>query len=148
MGDEEEFAGASGLRRAVELILALPPRTATPGRARRFQGWWWRWRPSRWNATICFLQEESAKVVSLVAGFDSYKGVLIGAGVISLLVLDLVKLTENSDNAWCVSDNEGKSVSSKAVAEAEGFQSIIHEHFNVLEKQYREAKKITHLLHA
>ncbi|BAU00830.1 hypothetical protein VIGAN_10246400 [Vigna angularis var. angularis] len=45
-------------------------------------------------------------------------------------------------------ENEGKSVSSKAVAEAEGFQSIIHEHFNVLEKQYREAKRIRHLLHA
>jgi len=44
--------------------------------------------------------------------------------------------------------NEGKSVSSKAVSEAEGLQNIIHEHFNVLEKQYREGKKIRHLLHA
>ncbi|XP_047163128.1 uncharacterized protein LOC124832854 [Vigna umbellata] len=71
------------------------------------------------------IQEESAKVVSVVAGFDSYKGVLVGAGVIAPLVkvLDcgsdsgkvaaarcLVKLTENSDNAWCVSAHGGVSV--------------------------------------
>ncbi|KAJ1390393.1 Armadillo-type fold [Sesbania bispinosa] len=68
------------------------------------------------------IQEESAKVVSVVAGFDSYKGVLVGAGVIAPLVrvLDcgselgkvaaarcLMKLTENSDNAWCVSAHGG-----------------------------------------
>jgi len=71
------------------------------------------------------IQEESTKVVSVVAGFDSYKGVLVGAGVISPLVkvLDcgsdlgkvaaarcLVKLTENSDNAWSVSAHGGVSV--------------------------------------
>ncbi|ESW31237.1 hypothetical protein PHAVU_002G221300 [Phaseolus vulgaris] len=71
------------------------------------------------------IQEESTKVVSVVAGFDSYKGVLVGAGVIAPLikVLDcgsdlgkvaaarcLVKLTENSDNAWCVSAHGGVSV--------------------------------------
>jgi len=44
--------------------------------------------------------------------------------------------------------NEGKRVSSKGVSEAEGFQSIIHEHFNVLQKQYREGKKISPLMHA
>jgi hypothetical protein len=68
------------------------------------------------------IQEESAKVVSVVAGFDSYKGVLISAGVIAPLirVLDcgnelgkvasarcLMKLTENSDNAWAVSAHGG-----------------------------------------
>ncbi|XP_057417158.1 uncharacterized protein LOC130711510 [Lotus japonicus] len=68
------------------------------------------------------IQEESAKVVAVVAGFDSYKGVLVGAGVIAPLirVLDcgselgkvasarcLMKLTENSDNAWCVSAQGG-----------------------------------------
>ncbi|TKY71225.1 hypothetical protein E2542_SST07521 [Spatholobus suberectus] len=45
-------------------------------------------------------------------------------------------------------ENEGKSVSSKAVSESEDFQSIIHEHFSFLEKQYREVKKISHLLYA
>ncbi|XP_061368811.1 vacuolar protein 8-like [Gastrolobium bilobum] len=66
--------------------------------------------------------EESAKVVSVISGFDSYKGVLIGAGVIGPLirVLEcgsesgkvgavrcLLKLTENSDNVWSVSAHGG-----------------------------------------
>ncbi|KAI4296613.1 hypothetical protein L6164_036559 [Bauhinia variegata] len=68
------------------------------------------------------IQEESAKIVSMVAGFDSYKGVFIGAGIIARLirVLEvgneggkvgaarcLQKLTENSDNAWSVSAHGG-----------------------------------------
>jgi hypothetical protein len=68
------------------------------------------------------IQEESAKVVSVIAGFDSYKVVLVGAGVIAPLirVLDcgtelgkesaawcLMKLTQNSDNAWSVSAHGG-----------------------------------------
>ncbi|KAJ7946898.1 U-box domain-containing protein 4 [Quillaja saponaria] len=68
------------------------------------------------------IQEESAKVVSLIAGFDCYKGVLIGAGIIAPLirVLEcgsdlgkegaarcLQKLTENSDNAWSFSAHGG-----------------------------------------
>nr|KYP62994.1 Vacuolar protein 8 [Cajanus cajan] len=66
--------------------------------------------------------EEAAKVVSVVVGFDSHKGVLVGAGVIAPLirVLEcgsevgkvgaarcLQRLTENSDNAWCVSAHGG-----------------------------------------
>ncbi|KAK7308124.1 hypothetical protein VNO77_41721 [Canavalia gladiata] len=43
--------------------------------------------------------------------------------------------------------NEGKSLSTKAVSESEDLQSIMHEHFSFLEKQYKEVKKITHLLH-
>ena len=68
------------------------------------------------------IQEESAKVVSVIAGFDSYKRVLIAAGIIAPLirVLEcgsesgkvgaarcLKKLTENSDNAWSVSAHGG-----------------------------------------
>ena len=68
------------------------------------------------------IQQESAKVVSLIAGFDSYKGVLVGAGVVAPLVrllecgseggkvgaaLCLQRLTENSDNAWSVSAHGG-----------------------------------------
>ena len=68
------------------------------------------------------IQEGTAKVMSVVAGFDSCKGVLIGAGAIAPLirVLDcgneagreasarcLMKLTENSDNAWSVSAHGG-----------------------------------------
>ncbi|KAK7412268.1 hypothetical protein VNO78_03720 [Psophocarpus tetragonolobus] len=66
--------------------------------------------------------QEAAKVVSVVAAFDSYKRVLVGAGVIAPLirVLEcgsevgkvgaarcLQRLTENSDNAWCVSAHGG-----------------------------------------
>ncbi|KAL6992654.1 hypothetical protein U1Q18_010767 [Sarracenia purpurea var. burkii] len=71
------------------------------------------------------LQEEAAKAVSVVAGFDSYKCVLVGAGIIGPLirVLEsgsemgkemsarcLQKLTENSDNAWSVSAHGGVTV--------------------------------------
>ncbi|KAL0300762.1 UNVERIFIED_CONTAM: hypothetical protein Sradi_6353000 [Sesamum radiatum] len=68
------------------------------------------------------IQEEAAKAVSLIAGFQSYKSVLIGAGIIAPLirVLEsgtdlskefaarcLMKVTENSDNAWSVSAHGG-----------------------------------------
>ncbi|KAG2685259.1 hypothetical protein I3760_10G117200 [Carya illinoinensis] len=68
------------------------------------------------------IQEESAKVVSVIAGFESYKGILVGAGVIyplirvlecgsvlgkEIAVRCLKKLTENSDNAWSVSAHGG-----------------------------------------
>ncbi|KAE9591778.1 hypothetical protein Lalb_Chr20g0122311 [Lupinus albus] len=73
------------------------------------------------------VQEESVKVVALIAGFvgSSYKGVLIGAGVIANLVKVLecgsevgkvgsarclMKLTENSDNAWSVSAHGGVNI--------------------------------------
>lgn len=68
------------------------------------------------------IQEEATKAVSLIAGFENYRGVLIGAGIISPLirVLEcgtelskefaarcLQKLTENSDNAWSISAHGG-----------------------------------------
>ncbi|KAL6990948.1 hypothetical protein U1Q18_009069 [Sarracenia purpurea var. burkii] len=68
------------------------------------------------------VQEEAAKAVSEIAGFDSYKSVLAGAGVVApmIRVLEggsevgkemsvrcLKKLTENSDNAWSVSAHGG-----------------------------------------
>ncbi|KAJ7968457.1 U-box domain-containing protein 4 [Quillaja saponaria] len=68
------------------------------------------------------IREVSVKVVSVIAGFHCYKGVLIGAGIIAPLirVLEcgsdlgkegaarcLQKLTENSDNAWSVSAHGG-----------------------------------------
>ncbi|XP_028788725.1 uncharacterized protein LOC114744720 [Neltuma alba] len=68
------------------------------------------------------IQEESAKVLSVIAGFDSYRGVLITSGIIAPLirVLEcgsesgkigaarcLMKLTFNSDNAWSVSAHGG-----------------------------------------
>ncbi|KAI3456344.1 hypothetical protein Pfo_013007 [Paulownia fortunei] len=68
------------------------------------------------------IQEEAAKAVSLIAGFQSYKSLLIGAGIIAPLirVLEsgselskefaarcLLKVTNNSDNAWSVSAHGG-----------------------------------------
>ncbi|KAF3958583.1 hypothetical protein CMV_016524 [Castanea mollissima] len=68
------------------------------------------------------IQVESTKVVEVISGFDSYKAVLIGAGVVGPLirVLEggsemgkevalkcLMKLTENSDNSWSVSAHGG-----------------------------------------
>ncbi|KAJ4981322.1 hypothetical protein NE237_032159 [Protea cynaroides] len=68
------------------------------------------------------IQEESAKAISVIAGFDSCKNLLIGAGIIATLirVLEngtdlgkeraaraLQKLTGNSENAWSVSADGG-----------------------------------------
>ncbi|XP_052200746.1 vacuolar protein 8 [Diospyros lotus] len=68
------------------------------------------------------LQEEAAKAVSVIAGFGSYKSVLVDAGVVAPLIRVwergtqigkensakcLRKLTENSDNAWSVSAHGG-----------------------------------------
>ncbi|GAB2298734.1 hypothetical protein Dimus_032808 [Dionaea muscipula] len=68
------------------------------------------------------VQEEAAKLVSVIAGFDSFKLLLIGAGIIAPLirVLEcgsckgkesaikcLMKLTENGDNAWSLSAHGG-----------------------------------------
>ncbi|GLT83050.1 hypothetical protein SLE2022_013630 [Rubroshorea leprosula] len=68
------------------------------------------------------IQEEAAKIVSLIAGFDSYRSVLIRSGIIGPLirVLEsggemckeaaarcLQKLTLNADNAWSVSAHGG-----------------------------------------
>lgn len=71
------------------------------------------------------IQEESAKSVSLIAGFHSCKAVLVAAGVVAPLirVLEsgsdlgkefaarcLMKVTENADNAWSVSAHGGVTV--------------------------------------
>ncbi|KAK8297286.1 hypothetical protein V6Z12_D05G179300 [Gossypium hirsutum] len=68
------------------------------------------------------IQEEASKIVSLLSGFDLYKGVLVGAGIIGPLVRVLEngselgkegaarclqRLTVNSDNAWSVSAHGG-----------------------------------------
>ncbi|KAM7265498.1 hypothetical protein ACFE04_003181 [Oxalis oulophora] len=69
-----------------------------------------------------FLQQDAAKVVFLMSGFDSLKGVLVAAGIIGPLIRvlecgndfakeaaakSLEKLTDNSDNAWSVSAHGG-----------------------------------------
>lgn len=70
------------------------------------------------------IQEESAKAVFFISGFGSYRDVLIRSGVIGPLVRVLengngvgreasarclMKLTENSENAWSVSAHGGVS---------------------------------------
>lgn len=74
------------------------------------------------DSTEAQIQVESTNVVEVISGFDSYKAVLIGAGVVGPLirVLEggsemgkevalkcLMKLTENSDNSWSVSAHGG-----------------------------------------
>ncbi|KAK2977106.1 hypothetical protein RJ640_017630 [Escallonia rubra] len=68
------------------------------------------------------IQEQAAKAVSIISGFDSYKGVLVGAGIIAPLirVLEsgnelgiecatrcLQNVTQNSNNAWSISAHGG-----------------------------------------
>ncbi|CAL0300865.1 unnamed protein product [Lupinus luteus] len=88
------------------------------------------------------IQEESVKMVSLIAGFgdSSYKGVLVGAGVVGNLVKVLergsevgkigaarclMKLTENSDNAWLVSAHGGVNVLLKICANVDSKGDLV-----------------------
>ncbi|EEF37707.1 uncharacterized protein LOC8275365 [Ricinus communis] len=86
------------------------------------------------------IQEQAAKVVSIISGFDSCKSVLIGSGVIgsSVKVLEigsvsgkeaaarsLQKLTENSDNAWSVSAHGGVTALLKICANVDSRGELI-----------------------
>ncbi|KAH7569001.1 hypothetical protein ACOSP7_012164 [Xanthoceras sorbifolium] len=86
------------------------------------------------------IQEEAAKVVSVVSGFDLYKSVLIGAGVIGPLIRvlesgndlgkeaaarSLQKLTENSDNAWSISAHGGVTALLKICSSVESRGEVI-----------------------
>ncbi|KAF9594897.1 hypothetical protein IFM89_035058 [Coptis chinensis] len=68
------------------------------------------------------IQEESAKAVSVIVQSNSYRSILVGAGIIAPLIrvlesgselgkeraaMALQKLTENSENAWSVSGQGG-----------------------------------------
>lgn len=80
------------------------------------------------------LQEEAAKALSVIAGFQSFRSCLISAGIIAPLirVLEcgiglskefatrcLIKLTENSDNAWSISAHGGVTVLLKICTETD-----------------------------
>ncbi|KAL6544764.1 hypothetical protein OROMI_023626 [Orobanche minor] len=84
------------------------------------------------------IQEAAAKSVSLIAGIQSGKSVLIGAGIIAPLirVLEmgselsrehaarcLMKVTENSDNVWSVSAHGGVTALLKICGNKSGFGS-------------------------
>ncbi|CAL8145956.1 unnamed protein product [Prunus armeniaca] len=81
------------------------------------------------------IQEWSAKVVSVISGFGSYKVVLIGAGIIAPLIRvlecgsevgkegaakSLQRLTENSDNGWSISAHGGVTALLKLCSGCEG----------------------------
>ncbi|KAI4342953.1 hypothetical protein MLD38_027512 [Melastoma candidum] len=93
------------------------------------------------------VQEEAARVVSVIAGFDSFKSVLIGAGVMSSLikVLEygslggkeaslgcLVKLTENADNAWSMSAHGGVTALLKICSNGDCGTGLVHPACGVL----------------
>lgn len=86
------------------------------------------------------LQEEAAKALSVIAGFQSFRSCLIAAGIISPLirVLEcgiglskefatrcLQKLTENSDNAWSISAHGGVTVLLKICKEGDSLVSSV-----------------------
>ncbi|XP_052180769.1 vacuolar protein 8-like isoform X2 [Diospyros lotus] len=86
------------------------------------------------------LQEEAAKAISTIAGFDSCKSALVLAGVIPPLigVLEggsetgrenstrcLMKLTQNSDNAWSVSAHGGVTALMKICSNCESSTEVV-----------------------
>ncbi|KAK6797598.1 hypothetical protein RDI58_005300 [Solanum bulbocastanum] len=86
------------------------------------------------------LQEEAAKALAVIAGFQSFRSCLISAGIISPLirVLEcgiglskefatrcLQKLTENSDNAWSISAHGGVTVLLKICIEGDSLVSSV-----------------------
>ncbi|XP_068323800.1 vacuolar protein 8-like [Pyrus communis] len=81
------------------------------------------------------IQELSAKIVSVISGFGSYKVVLIGAGIIAPLIRvlecgsvvgkeeaakSLQRLTENSDNGWSISAHGGVTALLKLCSGGDG----------------------------
>ncbi|KAL2475454.1 ARM repeat superfamily protein [Abeliophyllum distichum] len=86
------------------------------------------------------VQEEAAKAVSIIAGFQSCRGVLISAGIISPLIrvlecgsdlskelaaVCLKKVTENSDNAWSVCSHGGVSVLLKICSNGDSAAELV-----------------------
>ncbi|KVH96952.1 Armadillo [Cynara cardunculus var. scolymus] len=76
------------------------------------------------NSKEAGIQEEALKNVAIICGFDAYKSVLVGIGVVAPLIRMLetgsdlgkelatrclMKVTANSDNAWSVSAHGGAS---------------------------------------
>ncbi|XP_021902320.1 uncharacterized protein LOC110817910 [Carica papaya] len=92
------------------------------------------------DSTEVEIQQEAAKVLSLISGFDLYKGVLVGAGIIGPLVRILEggselgregaarclqKLTLNSDNAWSLSAHGGVTALLKICSNGESSGELL-----------------------
>ncbi|KAJ6706973.1 ARM REPEAT SUPERFAMILY PROTEIN [Salix viminalis] len=86
------------------------------------------------------LQQDAVKVVAVISGFDSYRSILIGAGIIGPLIRvlesgseiskegaarSLQKLTKNSDNAWSVSAYGGVTALLKICASVDSTAELI-----------------------
>lgn len=86
------------------------------------------------------IQGEAAKAVSVIAGFPAYRGVLVGAGIITPLIRALEsgnelskefaarclqKLTENSDNAWSISAHGGVTVLMKICSNGDNSGELV-----------------------
>ncbi|XP_006646906.1 uncharacterized protein LOC102717676 [Oryza brachyantha] len=101
------------------------------------------------------IQEQAARIISLIAGHDSYRGVLVKAGVVAPLVqlLDsastatvssreraahaLRELTSNSDNVWAVCAQGGLTVLLTVCANASSKGKLVCSAFAVLKNLSR-----------
>ncbi|KAH0453916.1 hypothetical protein IEQ34_018240 [Dendrobium chrysotoxum] len=94
------------------------------------------------------LQEEALAAILIIAGFNSYKGALITAGVVGPLVRileagsklgkvragwTLKNLTENSDNVWSVSANGGVTALINLIGDVESCTELIYPSCEVLQ---------------
>uniref|UniRef100_A0A0D9VCG6 DUF7032 domain-containing protein n=1 Tax=Leersia perrieri TaxID=77586 RepID=A0A0D9VCG6_9ORYZ len=101
------------------------------------------------------IQEQAARIVSIIAGYDSYRGMLVKAGVIAPLVqlLDsaststvssreratqaLMELTSNSDNVWAVCAQGGITMLLTICADVKNGGKLISSAFAVLKNLSR-----------
>uniref|UniRef100_I1NXH1 DUF7032 domain-containing protein n=1 Tax=Oryza glaberrima TaxID=4538 RepID=I1NXH1_ORYGL len=103
------------------------------------------------------IQEQAARIVSLIAGYDSYRGMLVKAGVVAPLVqlLDspsctsttvssreraahaLRELTSNSDNVWAVCAQGGVTVLLIVCANVDSRGKLVSSAFAVLKNLSR-----------
>ncbi|PKU69976.1 uncharacterized protein LOC110097123 [Dendrobium catenatum] len=94
------------------------------------------------------LQEEALAAILIIAGFNSYKGALVTAGVVGPLVRileagsklgkvrsgwTLKNLTENSDNVWSVSANGGVTALINLIEDVESCTELIYPICEVLQ---------------
>ncbi|GMH05389.1 hypothetical protein Nepgr_007229 [Nepenthes gracilis] len=86
------------------------------------------------------VQEESAKLVSVIAGFNCYRSLLVRVGIVAPLirvlergsgkgkeyaVKSLQKLTENADNAWSLSAHGGVTALLNICSNEETMEELI-----------------------
>ncbi|KAF5193349.1 U-box domain-containing protein [Thalictrum thalictroides] len=85
-------------------------------------------------------QEESLKVVIVIAEFSAYRNVLVGAGIVAPLIqvlesgtelgkeraaIGLQKLTENSNNAWSISAQGGVTALIRICSSSDSREELI-----------------------